>query len=104
MSILGRGASNEYVDPGPYSVDNITTTKTIGIGGAASGFDFGTFLEAEAAVDTTAIVYDNNLAKRNLAVVFEAVAGTYVEAVATTESPRSSVVGFVVDDDGASEW
>ena len=73
-----RGANNEYADPGAFSVDKITYTKTIGLGGSANGFDFGDFIEAEGAVNT--IPYDANLAKHNLATVFEIDAGVYPDS------------------------
>ena len=74
-----RGASDEYVDPGAFSVDKTTYTKSIG-----AGRDYATFTAAEAAVN--AIPYDTNLAERNLAVVFEADAGTYSESVSFSSS------------------
>ncbi len=74
-----RGVGTQYADPGAFTSNVNTITKTIGIGGAANGFDFDGFLEAEASVDTTAVTYSNNLPKKNIAIVFEADAGTYSE-------------------------
>ena len=74
-----RGASDEYVDPGAFTCDKVTYTKTIG-----SGRDYTTFTAAEGAVTT--IPYDTNLAERNLAIVFEADSGTYSEVITINSS------------------
>ena len=54
-------------------------TKTIGIGGAASGFDYASFTEAESEVEAIALAEfgTTDLVAADGAIVFEANAGTY---------------------------
>ena len=73
-----RGA---YADPGAFTTELVTFTKTIDAGG---GGDYTTFTAAEAAVGTLPTTVD--LVKRNEAIVFEAEAGTYNENVNITSS------------------
>jgi len=64
-----RGA---YADPGAFTTDLVTITKSID---AAGGGDYTTFTAAEAAVET--LPTDTDMVQRNEAIVFECVAGTY---------------------------
>ena len=64
-----RGA---YADPGAFTTDLVTITKSID---AAGGGDYTTFTAAEADVAT--LPTDADMVQRNEAVVFEAEAGTY---------------------------
>ena len=77
-----RGAASEYADPGAFTTDLITATRTIGKDGWQ---DFTTFTDAEADANTIANELLGgsrlNLAERNGKIVYEAYAGTYSESV-----------------------
>jgi hypothetical protein len=74
-----RGVGTQYADPGAFTTDVNTITKTIGIGGAASGFDFADITEAEAALIANSVTYSKDYAKKNIAVVFDISPGLYTD-------------------------
>ena len=80
--ILGKDRIRDtHADPGAFTTDLLTITKTIDAGG---GGDYTSFSLAEASV--VGLSTNQNLVERNEAIVFEAVAGTYPETF-SAQSP-----------------
>ena len=77
--IEGVARSGATANPGAFEADGFdpptVITKTVGIGGAASGYDYADFPEGLADIDT--IAGGTDLVSLNTAIVFEADAGIY---------------------------